>query len=182
MTMFDGIRRVAVVLSCIAVIAAAVSIWNEKPFVEFIYQIDGVDKPPVLVDFCEFNLHGARSLRRETDDGRTYRVTLCFLAHESTDGRMLVAYKNADGLIGRNVPRSDDVQQYMRRTGELLDQTPAELLAAKKELDKQRRSYRVSGAIFTLAVLLFFWLFMQIVGVMLNSMPALRSNNPGDNK
>ncbi|NHZ39293.1 hypothetical protein [Massilia aquatica] len=182
MTIFDGMRRVVAVLSCIAVIAAAAVIWNEKPFVEFIYEIDGVDKPPVSVEFCEFNVHGGHSMRRETDDGRTYRVTLCFLAHESADGRMLVEYKNADGLTGRNIPRSDEVQQYMRRTGELLVQTPAELLAAKKELDKQRRSYRVTGAIFTLAVLLFFWLFMQIVGVMINSMPALRNNNPGDNK
>lgn len=180
MTMFDGIRRVAAVLSCIAVIAAAVSIWNEKPPVEFIYQIDGVDKPAVVVDYCDYNVHGSRGLFRETDHGRTYRVTLCFLAYESTDGRMLVEYKDADGVIGRNIRYSDAVQHYMRRTGELLDQTPAEMRAAKKELDMQRRSYRVAGTIFTLAVLLFFWLFMQIVGLMLNSMPALRDINHGE--
>ncbi|NHZ39291.1 hypothetical protein [Massilia aquatica] len=166
MTIVDGIRRVAVLLT---VITAVAIIWNEKPLFDLVYDIDGPGRPPVLAASCDDKVHGAYVIPRKTDDGRPYRLILCFLAGKSTEGVMLVEYRTAEGHLRMNTPHSAEVQQYMQRTAARFAQTPDELLAAKTGVHEQRRSRLIAGATITLAALLFSWLCIGMIGPMIKN-------------
>ena len=171
--MLDGIRRVAVLLT---VITAVAIIWNEKPLFDLVYDIDGPGRPPLPAASCDDTVHGAYVIPRKTDNGRPYRLILCFLAGKSTEGIMLVEYRTAEGHLRMNTPHSAEVQQYMQRTAARFAQTPDELLAAKAGVHEHRRSRLIAGATLTLAALLFSWLCIGVFGPMIKNRARQRDS------
>ncbi|UOD28611.1 hypothetical protein INH39_24655 [Massilia violaceinigra] len=178
MTIFDGVRRGAVFLAVVLTIISAVIVWEEETNFGFLYEIDRPRQSQGLSAFCDYHVDGSHLLSRETDDGRSYGISLCFKASMSADGRMLVEYLDEGGVIRMGIPHSDEVQKYMRQIGKDFHQTSAEMLAAKDGMDKRRHSQLLSGAAVILVGLLFFWLFMLVVGLLINSMPSLRNIEP----
>jgi hypothetical protein len=138
---FEGGRRVALMLEIVWVIGCMIVFWHDTPYIELTYETAGPSAPFVRTskftdsrDAQEY--HGAYDL---SDDKRVY-VTLCFKAHPFSNGSMLVPYKLEGGQWWGDEPSSSEVTNYTKARSEQFTLSEEARASALAEWRRQRLS------------------------------------------
>jgi hypothetical protein len=118
---FEGSRRIRLLLQILWVVGVLVNSWNNNPSVWVTYQTYGPDYPFIKANesssSCESNDH-SEWFYTQTKNGTSVSLTLCFKAQEFNNGLMLVPYKtdaNDKGKIWGNSVYSSEVSNYAER-------------------------------------------------------------------
>lgn len=166
MNIFEGARRVSLILAIFGGIIAIVTIWKDRPYVSLAYEVSHFGVAPAYTKApCEIGVDATESITRNLDNGQSYWIQLCFRASEATDGRMLVPFTGVDkdrSLM--NEPYSSDVIEYTKKYARRLRLSADEVKIAEAAISNQRRSDILSGLGAVIGSLFAFWVFIVIVG------------------
>lgn len=165
MNIFSGARRIALIIGIIIAISGIFQLATVKPNVTLHYSIATYGAPAVAASDCDISESASKRLSFKTKNGDPLDVQLCFLAAESTDGRMLVPYTEEDGQIFMNDRYSKDVTKYVDAYADkafgLSDTEVAQAEAAYSAQYWQTKGEVIGGFGFGLIL---FWLSVWAIG------------------
>jgi hypothetical protein len=111
---FEGARRVAKLLGGLWAIGCLSFAIFAEPYSRIIYAVPSLNAPPVLVEKC-FDEDATEYVSPRTPDGRSVNVLLCFVAHTSNSGELLVPYADAgNGKVWMAGRYATEVSQYTK--------------------------------------------------------------------
>ncbi|MFB3813494.1 MAG: hypothetical protein ACE14L_05225 [Terriglobales bacterium] len=157
---FEGARRIALLLQVLWVIVCIIVVWVESPYVSLTYETEEPSAPFVKAkDSC--GVHDAREYRSEKLEGdKSVNVTLCFKAVEDPrDRSMKVIYRLENGRGWINAPYSSEVMKYTQARGAQFTLPEEDRNAAFEEWHRQRRKQ----ILIALAVAAGGWLVIALV-------------------
>lgn len=111
---FEGSRRIAVLITAIAIISSfAYAIFTE-PYVRVFAQFDVMKKTTTLVDSCAQN-DSREYADRVNSKGKTITAIVCFPAVSWNDGQIGYPYRNQSGeLFAKDSEFDLDVKSYYK--------------------------------------------------------------------
>lgn len=165
MNIFEGARRIAIIIAAVSVVGAIAASLTRDPYVEISYEVPFYGFDPVKVDGCEYSSEDALiSERRKTPSGISYHVEICFKAARADDGRMLVPYVRQGESFLMNEKYSEDVSSYTRSIIGKFNRGAEEWQEAKAEKSRVFWSGLMSMAVGIIASLAAFWIFVWAIG------------------
>lgn len=165
MNIFEGARRVALVVAGIGVMGGVASALSDTPYASVSYEVATFGAQPVAIDSCPFSAHNALfSERREASNGKEYTFEICFKAEPADDGRQLIAYEKVGDRINMNDDGSLEVLQYIAKVAARLPQTTEEAEKMGNQLRIEKVKQVFMGLLGVAAGLAFFWVFVAVVG------------------
>lgn len=128
---FEGARRLAKILGGLwAIGCISVAIFSD-PYSRIVYAVPYLNREPVLVKTC-FDVDATEYVSQKIPDGRDVTVLLCFVAHKSDSGEMLIPYADAgNGKVWMAARYSAEVSQYTKAVARNFKIPPDGIEAAK---------------------------------------------------
>lgn len=165
MNVFEGARRISMVIAAAGVLISAIVAHNDKPYIAIPFQIRNIDLPPVQADGCKpFDTDVLESVTRWTPQGEKFTADICFTASVAQDGRMLVPFQSKDGpfLMGPN--NSDQVREYTSFIAQRFAVPEGGNDAVNNAIEHQKSMHYVRSLGFLALGLFIFWIFVSIIG------------------
>jgi hypothetical protein len=164
---FEGSRRIALLLRVIWVIGVGVFTFAQSPYVSLSFSTPSPTSPFVQTadNKCNIGTDGWKTVTREIETGKNVSVSLCFEAMAFEDGRRLVPYKvDQKGLTWGNGPYSSEVEAYRdNRAGEFT-LSESDQAAALQKWALARRGYIRSGLMVAIGGWVVLWLSQCVIG------------------
>jgi hypothetical protein len=161
---FEGARRVALLVVGLSMIGGVVAAWNAEPRVELRYNVSFYGATPTKAENCAYE-DGEYTDPRQLPGGQTYYLEICFSSSRADNGEVLVPYApTTDGRVFMEDRYSDEVKNYMRATAGKFAPSTADLDDAKAEYWKQTFTKRLSVIGYTLLGVMLFWLAVSAMG------------------
>jgi hypothetical protein len=140
MNIFEGSRRIVLLIQAAVVLGTGLYLFNSTPFVTASFRTGG----PGLPFFRTFNTADCQAPNaRKTvysvgiGEGRTIWVDLCFLAVRANNGQMLVPYKEEGGQWLTEGVYSGPVSAYTESRAAAFTLPPSDLMALRSEWSKR---------------------------------------------
>lgn len=131
---FEGARRIALLIGAIWIIGCLAYAIISEPYSKVTFKIHSPGMAPALMETACASDDASEYIDRSTPDGQSVNISLCFIAHKSTDGRMLIPY--ADSEDGKawvmNEKYSTQVSQYKKTVAQAFQLTSEGAEAARK--------------------------------------------------
>lgn len=161
---FAGARRLALLVTALAVIGTAVALTASPRYVGIKVQIDHPLAPFVLTDEdCPADA-AKHYFSTEINGNRTVGVDLCMKASDFGD-RRLIPYKiDADRLVYGADKYSEEVHAYELTLEKGFSLSPADLAAVEKRVFARNVQAWKSGLLFLSVALAIFWIAVWCVG------------------
>jgi len=131
---FEGSRRIALLVKCLWVIGALIIGWMEYPNISLLFVTHGPGQDFQLAtgDDCSIGTDGIEFISRDIGDGKTASIRLCFKARRDNSGQQVVPYKvESSGTWWGNGPYSSEVQ------AEAFAVTAVDQQVAREEWERQ---------------------------------------------
>ena len=111
---FEGARRITKIIIGLWLLAFVALYFTNPHPVEAVFDVSGPSSAPSLSldDECGQRDHRQYDYSRSTPRGTEYAVLLCFKEQQFNDGRMLIPYRGADGMVYGDEPFSMAVTLY----------------------------------------------------------------------
>src|SRR5436190_6465572 len=109
---FEGSRRVALLIKILWAIAALAIGWTSSPYVSMEFSTPYPDAAFVKSADCRIGTDAVQFITREIGDGKTVSIQLCFTALRADSGAQVVPFKVESGRWSGNTPYTPDVSAY----------------------------------------------------------------------
>lgn len=165
MNVFEGARRITAIAAPVFAIAVGFAIHSEyrNPYVQLSYEVESTTTPPKRNSGCTSNPNAMEVIDRETQSGNHYRVILCFKAQESSDGRLLVPYRDGDKIF-MNEWFLPDVGKYTTLFAHNFKASAEEMQEAEDSFADARNKNRVEVAAAIVGIPLLSWSLAWAIG------------------
>ena len=166
MNVFEGARRIALIIAVLSGIAGVIGIFNIEPYVQIHYRIPFFESPLIKVEQCESG-DASHSAPHKTPKGHDFRIRVCFAPGRANSGKMLIPYAQSaiKGQVYMDSEYSDEVRQYMSLITEAnYRPSAADFIDADNEFIRLSIVDRVKGAGWLLLGIVCFWIFVCAVG------------------
>jgi hypothetical protein len=137
---FEGSRRVALLLKILWVLGVIVVSYNQSPYVSLKFTTTQPDAPFVVSDYdCQIGIDHMEFETRSLDDGHAVSVQLCFRSQVfQSNQQRLVPYKVEGDTMWGNDRYSSEVTNYAEARANDFRLSPADQQMAREEWDRQR--------------------------------------------
>jgi hypothetical protein len=165
MNIFEGARRIALLVAGLSILCAGVAIYETEPFVEIKYRVSFFGLPPARSSQCD-TVDATHSVKHKTPEGHKFNVEMCFAASRADNGKMLIPYGEApNGRYYMSSEYSDKVSEYMAFITEVkFTPTAIDMQDAEKEFLRQAVMKRLAGFGWLVVGLAAFWAFVCVIG------------------
>jgi hypothetical protein len=165
MNIFEGARRVAILIAGFIVIGGAIAIYNIAPHVVINYKVLNFGIAPLKIDACNELVDAKRYNSHVTPNGREFSIRTCFKSSRADDGRLLIPYAEApNNMIYMNSEYSNEVRAYTEAVANAITPTADDFKEADAEYTRQVWTKRFEGLSWLIGGLLAYWLGVRIVG------------------
>jgi hypothetical protein len=166
MNVFEGARRIALLIGALWVMGCVVLIGASAPNLSLEYAVSAFGATPKLAADCDYSRDAMQyATRKLPSTNETVSVTLCFKASKSEDGRMLVPYAlRADGLVWMNGQYSSEVSHYTRAVADAFQIDADGIALAERQKTEQRSANIVQAIKFALVGLAIGWAMTFALG------------------
>lgn len=161
---FAGARRIALLITVLAVIGTVAGLATTKTFADINVQVDDPQAPFVVTEEKCPDKSATRSFNSTIDGGRVIGVNLCLKAMDF-QGVLLVPYKiDADGIVYGAAPHSSEVVVYSMTLERRFQLSQADLKDVKKIISKQDMRPWKEGLFYLALGLAIFWAAVWGIG------------------
>jgi hypothetical protein len=162
--MFEGARRIALVLGVLWVGGCIAYGILAEPQADLDYSINRLGAVPVRVERCGAD-DGREYLSTDDGKGNSVSVTLCFKAFPSDKGERLIPYAPAEnGKWWMAGPYSSEVTRYMKERGESFALPPQGMEEARRLRWGKRLEQWKDAAVAAVSGLAVGWALVLVVG------------------
>jgi hypothetical protein len=162
--LFEGSRRIALLLKVLWAIGALAVGWTSAPFVSMEFATSHPDAGFIASDNCKIGTDAVEFINREIEDGQTVSVELCFKALQADSGAQIVPYKVEKGRWWGNSPYTPDVMAYTDARSESFKLSEDARRTARDEWSVQRSRNIRNGVLFAVGGWVVLSLFQMLVG------------------
>ena len=161
---FAGARRVALLLTVVAVIATITVLATTTPYVSINVRIENPLAPFVVTDAPCPKLSAKDYFTTKIDESHSVGVDLC-LPPMDFKGQQLIPYKvDADRMVYGAESYSDEVQEYERALQARFQLSPADLKAVKRKIAERTKQAWKDGLLYLAIALAIFWFAVWAIG------------------
>jgi len=161
---FEGSRRVALLLKVLWVLGALAIIWHNSPFVSMAFATSSPDAAFSKVDGCASGTDARVFISRPIGNGKSVSLELCFKPLRADSGAQLVPYKMQKGWWWGNLRYSPEVEAYTKARAESFQLSQADQRAAREEWNRQWWSNSRSTGLFAVGGWVVLSLLQMLVG------------------
>lgn len=161
---FEGSRRIALLIKVVWAIGALVVGWTTSPYVSMEFSTSYPGAEFVKSDDCKIGTDAVEFISRPIDNGRTVSVQLCFKALRADSGAEVVPYKVESGKWWGNGPYTPDVTAYANARADSFKLSEADRRAAQEEWSSQRTRNIRNGVLFAVGGWVVLSLLQLLVG------------------
>lgn len=170
---FEGARRIALLLKILWAVGALAIGWTVSPYVSMEFSTSYPDAEFIKSNDCEIGTDALEFITRAIDDTKNVSVELCFKALRTDSGTQAVPYKTENGRWWGNSPYTPDVTSYTRARSESFQLSEADRRTALDEWNSQRTKNIRDGGFFaaggwvalSLLQLLVGWIVRGFLGI-----------------
>lgn len=168
LNIFEGARRLNVLVMGVWVIGCVVVAYNDSPYLTQNYSVTRPNQPARLAndeDACQGGDRG-ESGYKETTSGRRVYVSICFRAAGPAGGERLVPFRidKPDNAIWGAANTSPEVIQYARRYMSDFQIPKADEPAIEKEWRSRRWELAQERGLALVGGVAFFWIAAWVIG------------------
>lgn len=167
MNIFEGARRIALLIAAIGGLAGLAAAYEATPSVTLKYRVAYYGVPAIISEDCTGGEDGTAYAARQLPRGGAYTLSACFAASPASDGSMLIPY--AEGADGKsyvmNGKYDDEVRTYMQQMASTgIKPAASELESVSSQLAWQRVTKPLGVLGYTVLSLFGFWAFVAALG------------------
>jgi hypothetical protein len=164
--LFEGARRIALVISAIAVIGTVAGAFINKPYVVAKYRVADFNAPAVKSEECRISTDKVQYETLQTPSGITYNLNLCFAGQFwEKEKEYFIPYKQTpDGVWGTS-KYSTEAQEYVDNYVQYIFKLSPTDFAEIEEEYSSKKWFEVGHAIgYLLGGLAIFWTLVWTIG------------------
>jgi hypothetical protein len=161
---FEGSRRIALLIKVLWAIGALAVGWTTSPYVSMKFSTSNPDANFVQSDNCRIGKDAVRFISRPIDDGRTVSIELCFKALRAESGAEVVPYKVESARWWGNGPYTPDVTAYADARADTFKLPEANRRAAEEEWSSERTENIRNGVLFAIGGWVVLSLLQMLIG------------------
>jgi hypothetical protein len=171
---FEGARRIALLLAGIATIGTVLTVVMHEPYVSVVYTIERPDGLFVkTMEPCP-SAAGTHYFTTRTNSGKSVSVTLCLAAMTFENGQQLIPYRiDEAGMIWGAQSYSNEVTTYQRSLERRFRMPESDQAEMEREISRKRlQSAKDAGSYLAIGLLVWAacvttigWIFRGFLGI-----------------
>lgn len=161
---FEGSRRIALLIKVVWAIGAVAVGWTASPHVSLEFSTSHPDAAFIKSDDCTIGTDATKFISRPIDNDKTVSVELCFKALRADSGAYLVPYRAEGGRWWGNARYMPDVTTYTDARAQAFSLSEADREAAREEWSNQRTDNIRNGVLFAVGGWIVLSLLQMLVG------------------
>lgn len=176
MNIFEGARRIAILIAGLIFLGGAIGIYSVTPHVIINYKVLYFGLSPLKISTCNEAVDATRYNTHSTPSGREFSIKTCFRASKADDGRLLIPYAAAPGdMTYLNSAYSDEVRTYTEAVANSITPTAEDMKEADEEYSRQIWTQRLTGFGWLIGGLIGYWLVVCAVGWIVRGFMGIQS-------
>jgi hypothetical protein len=165
MNIFEGARRIAILIFCFIFLGGIIAIYDMRPNVVIKYRILFFGATPLKIDGCDEVFDAKRYNKYTTPNGRPFSIRTCFKASKADNGRLLIPYADApNNMVYMNSEYSDEVRSYTESVADSIAPTSSDFEEADAEYIRQAWVGRLQGLAWLIGGLFAYWMAVRTIG------------------